>query len=120
MMSKVNLANKLAQFSDYWNPRIIGELNGQQVKIAKLKGDFVWHSHANEDELFMVIEGELIIELRDKKIQLSAGEFYIVPAGVEHRPIAREEVSVLLFEPNSTLNTGDVNSDLTRNRLEWL
>lgn len=120
LMPKVNLAEKLSLFSDHWNPRVVGELNGQHVKLAKLKGEFVWHSHENEDELFMVIAGELTIELRGENVHLSAGEFYIVPAGVEHRPVAIEEVSVMLFEPKSTLNTGDVSSVLTRNKLEWL
>ncbi len=120
MMPKVNLAEKLSLFSDYWNPRIVGELNGQYVKLAKLKGEFVWHSHANEDELFYVIAGELTIELRGENVVLQAGEFYIVPAGVEHRPVAEQEVSVLLFEPKDTLNTGDINGVLTRNELDWL
>lgn len=119
-MPKVNLAEKLSLFSDHWNPRVVGELNGQHVKLAKLKGEFVWHLHENEDELFYVIEGELTIELREEIIHLNAGEFYIVPAGVEHRPVAIEEVSLMLFEPKSTLNTGNTTGLLTRNELDWL
>lgn len=119
-MKKVNLVDKLSLFSEHWQPHIVGELNGQHVKLAKLKGEFVWHSHEAEDEMFMVIEGELTIELRDHKVQLSAGEFYIVPAGVEHRPVAVNEVSVLLFEPKSTLNTGGISNEFTRSELNWL
>lgn len=105
-------------FNDHWNPRIIGELNGQAVKLAKLKGEFVWHKHDNEDELFLVLKGELTMPLRDKDIHLQEGDMIIVPRGVEHRPVAHEEVSVLLFEPLTTLNTGDVTSELTRQDLE--
>ncbi len=117
-MEKVDLAAKLQLFSDHWHPRIVGELNGQQVKLAKLKGAFVWHAHAEEDELFLVLEGHLLIEFRDRTEELGPGQFLIVPKGVEHRPVAPEEVSVLLFEPASTLNTGDAVSALTRSGLE--
>lgn len=117
-MEKVNLAEKLSLIGDHWHPRIAGELNGQHVKLAKLKGDFVWHSHPAEDELFLVLKGRLIIEFRDRKVELSEGEFIIVPRGTEHKPSAPEEVSVLLFEPAGTLNTGDAGGDLTRNILE--
>lgn len=106
-IDKVNIQEKLSLFSDYWNPRIAGELNGQQVKLAKFKGAFVWHKHDNEDELFLVIKGSFLIELRDKSIQLNEGDFIIIPKGTEHRPVAEEEVHVLLFEPASTLNTGN-------------
>lgn len=117
-MQKINLAQKLSLFSDYWNPRIVGELNGQHVKLVKLNGEFVWHKHDYEDELFLVIDGNLKIEFRDKIVHLAPNEFLIVPKGIEHRPVADEEVSVLLFEPASTLNTGDTKGELTRETLE--
>ncbi len=117
-MEKINLYEKLSLFHDSWNPRIIGELNGQQVKLAKLQGPFVWHKHENEDELFLVLEGILTMEFRDKSLTLQPNEFIIVPRGVEHRPVAEQPVSVLLFEPAGTLNTGDKKNDLTRNTLE--
>jgi len=98
-MSAINLNQKLSLFQERWTPKIIGELNGQQVKLAKLKGEFVWHHHENEDELFYIIKGQLIIELRDKTITLNEGDLYIVPRGVEHKPIAHEEVHLMLFEP---------------------
>lgn len=117
-MQKVNINNKLSLFTDHWNPRIAGELNGQHVKLVKLKGEFVWHSHEEEDELFLVISGQLIMELRDQTIVINENEFLIVPRGVEHRPVAKEEVSVLLFEPAGTVNTGKTVSDLTKTQLE--
>ncbi len=116
-MQKVNLTEKLSQFSDHWNPHIVGELNGQYVKLAKLKGAFVWHKHDEEDELFYVVRGHLKIEFREKVVDLAPGEFLIVPRGVEHRPVAEEEVSVMLFEPKGTLNTGDTVNELTRKDL---
>src|SRR5437660_1014795 len=119
-MQKVNLSEKLAQFSDQWKPKIVGELNGQQVKLVKFKGEFVWHHHDQEDELFLVLEGRFTMELRDRQVPLEKGEFFIVPHGVEHRPVAREEVSVLLFEPATTLNTGNVRNERTRETLERL
>jgi len=112
-MEKVNLADKLSRFSEHWSPRIVGELNGQQVKLAKLEGEFVWHHHESEDELFLVLQGRLVIELRDREIVLDPGEFFIVPQGVEHRPVASEEVHVLLFEPASTRNTGNLVNERT-------
>jgi mannose-6-phosphate isomerase-like protein (cupin superfamily) len=112
-MEKVNLADKLSRFSEHWSPRIVGELNGQQVKLAKLAGEFVWHHHENEDELFLVLKGRLVIELRDQEIALEPGELFIVPRGVEHRPVAGEEVHVLLFEPASTRNTGNLVNERT-------
>ncbi|TNF70612.1 MAG: cupin domain-containing protein [Bacteroidetes bacterium] len=115
---KVNLAEKFSAFEDYWNPRIAGALNGQYIKLAKLKGDFVWHQHENEDELFLVIEGTLYIELADKTLEVNPGEFAIIPRGVLHRPRAPEEVKVLLFEPQSTLNTGNLENELTRRKLD--
>lgn len=117
-MEKVNIAEKLSLFNDYWNPRIVGELNGQQVKLVKFKGEFVWHKHDEEDELFYVLKGSFIMEFRDKQIDLHEHEFLIVPKGVEHRPVALDEVSVILFEPASTLNTGDVRGELTRDELD--
>ena len=117
-MVKVNIAEKMSLFNDYCNPRIIGELNGQLVKAVKLKGPFVWHSHETEDELFLVVKGKFSMELREKMIVVSEGEFLIVPRGTEHRPVAEEEVEILLFEPASTLNTGNSQSELTRNLLE--
>jgi len=117
-MDKVNLTDRLSLFSDYWHPRIVGELNGQQVKLAKLKGEFVWHRHEQEDELFLVLKGSLLMRLREREILIHEGEFLIVPHGVEHQPVAEEEVHVLLFEPASTLNTGDVRNERTHENLE--
>ncbi|MGY8923638.1 MAG: cupin domain-containing protein [Flavobacteriales bacterium] len=120
MIKKVNFGNAFAYISDYWSPKIAGELNGQHVKLAKLKGEFVWHKHDQEDELFLVISGELIIELRDKKLVLKEGEMVIIPKGVEHKPVAENEVEILLFEPISTVNTGEVSSDLRKENLDWI
>ena len=117
-IQKINLNEKLSLFDDYWNPRIAGELNGQHVKLAKFKGDFTWHKHENEDELFLVIHGKLKIEFRDQIVELNPNEFIIVPRGVEHRPFSEEEASILLFEPISTVNTGDSPGKLTRYNLE--
>ena len=112
-MDKVRLASKFASFSDHWSPKIIGELNGQHVKVVKFVGEFVWHHHDHEDEMFLVHRGRFRMELRDRAIELEAGDFLIVPRGVEHRPVADEEVEVVLFEPAGTLNTGNVQSDRT-------
>lgn len=117
-MRKVNLREKLALFSEHWRPRVVGELNGQQVKLAKLKGEFDWHHHAKEDELFLVIEGVLRIRLPDREVMLREGEFFIVPRGVEHQPVADDEVHVLLFEPASTLNTGNLLNERTIENLD--
>ncbi len=117
-MEKVNIAEKLSLNDDHYVPRIVGELNGQYVKVVKFLGPFVWHHHENEDEMFLVIRGNLRMELRDQVIDLEPGEFLIVPRGVEHRPVAEEEVHVVLFEPASTLNTGNTRSDITREQLE--
>ena len=117
-MKKINIAEKLNQFSDHWNPRIIGELNGQHVKAVKVKGEFVWHHHDHEDELFLVVKGKLQMEFRDRTEEIDEGEFIIVERGVEHRPVAKEEVHLLLFEPAATLNTGNVESGLTKRKLE--
>ena len=117
MMNRVNLA-KFALFSDHWTPKVVGELNRQLVKLAKLKGEFIWHKHEHEDELFLVIQGELTIRLRSHDVSLREGEFFIVPRGVEHQPVAREEAHVLLFEPDSTLNTGNIRNEKTIAKLE--
>jgi mannose-6-phosphate isomerase-like protein (cupin superfamily) len=117
-MQKINLAEKLALFSDHWSPKILGQLNGQQVKVVKFQGEFVWHRHEAEDELFLVVRGTFRMDYRDgegidRAMELSEGEFLIVPRGVEHRPVAHEEVQVLLFEPAGTLNTGNVRGVFT-------
>lgn len=112
-MEKVNLAQKFALFNEQWSPKIVGALNGQHVKLVKFQGAFVWHHHEAEDELFLVVKGRFRMELRDQEIWLEEGEFLIVPRGVEHRPVADEEVQVLLFEPASTLNTGNVQDERT-------
>jgi mannose-6-phosphate isomerase-like protein (cupin superfamily) len=117
-MEKVNLREKLALFTEHWSPRIAGELNGQQVKLAKFQGSFTWHHHEHEDELFLVVKGRFRMELRDRTIELEEGEFLIVPCGVEHRPVADEEVHILLFEPASTLNTGNVENERTLRELQ--
>ncbi len=113
MIEKVNLAEKLATFSDYCNPRIAGEVNNFHVKLVKLQGEFIWHHHDNEDELFLVVKGNLTIKLRDGDIHLAEGEFVVIPHGVEHMPMAEEEVHILLFEPKETLNTGNVENERT-------
>src|SRR4029078_1900032 len=112
-MEKVSLASKFASFSEHWSPKIIGELNGQHVKIVKFAGEFVWHHHDHEDEMFLVHRGRFRMELRDRDIELRAGDFLIAPRGVEHRPVADEEVEVIVFEPAGTLNTGNVQSEQT-------
>lgn len=114
IMDKINIQHKLSLFNDHWNPKIIGELNGQHVKLVKFQGEFIWHKHENEDEMFYVLKGKFVMEFRDKNIELSENEFLIVPKGIEHRPVAEKEVSVMLFEPAATLNTGDKVSDLTK------
>ena len=117
-IEKVNLAEKLIRFSDFWSPKIIGELNDSFVKLVKLKGEFVWHNHETEDDLFLVVKGKLLIRLRDRDIELEEGEFVIIPRGVDHLPIADEEVHVLLLEPKTTLNTGNVAGERTVAELE--
>jgi len=119
-MDKVNLAEQLARVSEHWSPKIVGELNGQQVKVVKFQGPFVWHHHEHEDELFYVVKGRFRMEFRDRTLDIVAGEFLIVPRGVEHRPVADEEVEVMLFEPAGTLNTGNVRNARTVERLERL
>jgi mannose-6-phosphate isomerase-like protein (cupin superfamily) len=117
-MMKVNLVDKFGLFRDYWSPKIVGELNDSYVKVVKLKGEFVWHHHDVEDELFLVVKGRLLIRLPDRDVQLEEGEFVIIPRGVEHLPIAEEEAHVLLLEPKSTLNTGNVQDERTVADLE--
>lgn len=120
MLAKVNLKQKLDLFHDHWSPKIVGELNDSYVKLVKVKGEFQWHRHENEDELFLVLKGKLLIKLRDQDIWLEEGEFVIIPKGVEHLPIAEEEVHLMLLEPKTTLNTGNVRSEKTVETLEWI
>jgi len=117
-MNKINLLQKFQLFDDHWNPRIAGELNGQQVKLVKFKGEFVWHKHDAEDELFLVVKGKFSMEFRDRKEMINEGELIIVPRGVEHKPAAEEEVWVILFEPATTLNTGNVIDAKTKQTLD--
>lgn len=113
MVQRVNLADAFARFADYWSPKIAGEVNDAYVKLVKLKGEFVWHQHEAEDELFLVVQGSMTIRLRDGEVRLRAGEFAVVPRGVEHQPVAEEEAHVLLLEPKTTLNTGNVRNERT-------
>jgi mannose-6-phosphate isomerase-like protein (cupin superfamily) len=117
-MDKVNLLQKFELVTEHWNPKIVGELNGQQVKLAKLKGEFIFHHHEQEDEAFFVMKGSFRMEFRDKAVELNEGDMLIVPRGVEHKPVAEEEVWVMLFEPASTLNTGNVTDEKTKHNLE--
>jgi len=119
-MQRVDLAECFRRIHDHWHPRVVGELNGQHVKLARLRGEFVWHRHEHEDELFLVVAGELRLQFRDREVRLGPGQFLVVPRGVEHRPVADDEVQVLLFEPAGTLNTGDVRDARTVERPEWL
>jgi len=112
-MNPVNIAQKFGLLQEYWSPRIAGELNDSYVKLAKLKGEFIWHHHANEDELFLVVKGKLLIKLRDRDLWLQEGEFVVIPKGVEHCPVAAEEVHVILLEPKTTVNTGNVQNART-------
>ena len=120
MLKKINISQKLAQFKDHWNPRIVGELNYQHIKLAKLKGEFIWHKHDSEDEMFLVLRGSLKIAFRDRTETINENEMIIVPKGVEHKPIAEEEVSIMLFEPATTINTGNLDNERTRKNLEYL
>ena len=113
MTEKVNLEEKFSLFDEHWRPKVVGELNGQEVKLVKLLGPFTWHHHEDEDELFMVVKGRFRMEFRDRNVWLESGEFLVVPRGIEHRPVADEEAHVLLFEPSGTLNTGNVKNELT-------
>ena len=119
-MRKVNFQEKFDQIAEYESPKIVGELNGQYVKLSKLKGEFVWHRHEHEDELFLVVKGRLRMQLRGGDVVLDEGEFFIVPRGVEHNPVAEPECHIMLFEPKSTLNTGDVVCDKTVENLDWI
>ena len=119
-MEKINLASKLALFSDHWSPKVIADLNGQQVKLVKFEGEFVWHHHDHEDELFLVLDGRFRMDFRDRQVWIERGEMIVVPRGVEHRPVAESEVHVLLFEPASTLNTGNQVERRTVEQLERL
>ena len=123
-VEKVNMEQKFASFDERWKPKVVGELNGQYVKLVKFQGPFVWHHHETEDEMFFVVKGRFRMEFREdgheQEVWLEEGEFLIVPHGMEHRPVADEEAHVLLFEPASTLNTGNVDNELTRQRLEWI
>ena len=120
MIQTVNLAKKLSLFSDHWSPKIVGELNDSYVKLVKLEGEFEWHHHEHEDELFLVLKGTLLIKLRDRTLRIHEGEFVIIPKGVEHLPVAEEEVHIMLLEPKSTLNTGNVMSEKTVKDLTWI
>lgn len=117
-MEAINLRKKLEQVDEYWSPRIVGELNDSYVKVVKLKGEFIWHHHEHEDELFLVVAGRLKMRFRDREIAVEPGEFVIVPKGVEHLPVAEEEVQIVLFEPKTTLNTGNVQNERTVAQLE--
>ena len=119
-VAKVNLAEKFSRFSEHWSPKIIGEVNDSYVKAVKFKGEFLWHHHENEDELFLVVRGRLTMRLRDRAVEVNAGEFIIIPRGVEHLPVAEEETHVILLEPKSTLNTGNVRNERTVAELERL
>ncbi len=116
-MNKVNINQKLSLFSEHWSPKVVGELNGQEVKLVKLKGEFTWHKHDNEDEMFYVLKGSFNMEYRDKTVIINENEFIIVPRGVEHKPVAIEEACIMLFEPASTLNTGNVVNEFTKETL---
>ncbi len=117
-MDKVNLQEKFGLFHEQWTPKVVGELNGQQVRLAKVQGDFVWHKHDEEDEFFLVVKGQLTIDLRDQRVVINEGEFFVVPRGVEHKPSAEDETHLLLFEPAETRHTGDVESARTVHNME--
>jgi len=119
-MQKINLQEKLSKFTAHWSPKIVAELNGQHVKLVKFCGEFVWHHHEHEDELFYVVRGKFRMELRDKVVELREGEMFVVPRGVEHRPVADEEVAVMLFEPAATLNTGNAGGEKTVANPDWI
>jgi mannose-6-phosphate isomerase-like protein (cupin superfamily) len=119
-LDKINLAKKFNLFSEYWSPKIVGELNDSFIKLAKLKGEFDWHHHENEDEMFLVVKGKLIIKFRDKEVSVEEGELIVIPKGVDHLPVAAEEVRVILIEPKGTLNTGNVITEKTQETLAWI
>jgi mannose-6-phosphate isomerase-like protein (cupin superfamily) len=118
--SAINLRDKLAKFSEHWSPRVVAEMNDYQFKLAKLRGEFVWHAHEDTDEVFIVVEGEMTLEFRDRSVQLAAGEMYVVPRGVEHRPVAENECCVMLVEPRGTVNTGDAGGAYTAPNDVWV
>lgn len=118
MIKKVNLSEKFTLVNEYWSPKIVGELNDSQIKVAKFKGEFTWHHHENEDELFLVVKGKLLMKLRDQDIEVNEGEFVIVPKGIEHMPVADDDAHIVLIEPKTTLNTGNVTNDRTKSNLE--
>jgi mannose-6-phosphate isomerase-like protein (cupin superfamily) len=120
MIPVVNLAQKFSLIHAQWDPKIIAQLNDYQIKIAKIQGDFVWHSHPETDEVFLVVKGDLIIQLRDGKIDLAAGELCVIPKGVEHKPVAKEECQILMMEPAGTLNTGDAGGEFTIEETDWI
>ena len=119
-MKKINLSEKLLEFTDHWSPKIIAEMNNYQFKLVKIEGDFIWHNHADTDETFIVLEGSMFIELEDETVELNEGEMYVVPRGVNHKPYAIEECKVMLVEPRGGLNTGNINNDLTAPNDEWI
>lgn len=119
-MEKITLVEKFSLIRDYWNPRIAAELNDSYIKLVKVKGEFVWHHHDNEDEMFFVVKGNLTMKFRDRDIMVHGGEFIIVPKGVEHKPVAEEEVHLMLLEPKTTLNTGNIENEKTLKNLEWI
>lgn len=119
-MHAISLQDKLAKITAHWEPKIIAELNENYIKLAKIKGEFVWHSHAHEDELFLVVSGALVIRFRDRDVTLGPGELCVIPKGVEHMPVADKEVQIMLVEPKGTLNTGDAGGERTRTELEWI
>ena len=119
-MEKVNFTEKLSKFSDHWSPKVIAEMNDYQFKLVKLQGEFIWHSHADTDEAFIVIKGSMAIEFRDQTVNLNEGEMFVVPMGVEHKPVAENECHVLLIEPNGVVNTGDSQSELTAENDVWI
>jgi len=120
MMGKINLKEKLSLFSEHWSPKVIAEMNDYQFKLVKIQGDFVWHNHADTDEVFIVIEGKMRIEFEDETVELSEGEMYVVPKGAEHKPYAEEECKVMLVEPRGVVNTGDAEDDLTASNDVWI
>ncbi|MCR3923583.1 MAG: cupin domain-containing protein [Firmicutes bacterium] len=119
-MEKVNLLEKFSLFTEHWQPKIVGELNDAYVKIAKIQGEFVWHTHANEDEMFYVVRGQLTLKVEDRELELLPGEFFVVPKGVKHMPVAKEEVWIMMLEPKTTVNTGDVQNERTVADSPWI
>lgn len=120
IMEKINIKSKLKTFSDLWSPKVIAEMNDYQLKLVKIKDDFIWHSHEDTDEVFIVLEGSMHIEFNDEIVKLSEGELLVVPKGTKHRPFAHEEATIMLVEPRGVINTGDTNSDLTAKNDQWI